>query len=73
MSDDPKDLWIEQAASAFRERDSWGRILVSPAWLDLAPEDRSAAFKRQLESRILERSLHGITSTAQAVLARIKK
>ena len=72
MTDDPKDLLIERAVSAFRQRDSWERILVSPAWMDLAPEDRNSVFERQMESRIMERSLNGITSTAQAVLARIK-
>ncbi len=57
MSDDPKDLLIEEAASAFRERNSWDRIMPSPVWMDLAPGDRMAVFERQLESRILEQAL----------------
>jgi len=74
MSDDPKELLIEHAASAFRERDTWGRILPSPAWRDLSPEDRDAAFERQLESRVIERALHpaGLSATARAVLERLK-
>ncbi len=74
MSDDPKDLLIERAASAFRERDTWGRILPSPAWRDLSPEDRDAAFERQLESRVIERALHpaGLSATVRAVLERLK-
>ena len=56
MSDDPKDLLIEKAVSAFRERDAWGRILPSPSWLDLPAEDRDALFARQLESRLIERA-----------------
>jgi hypothetical protein len=73
MSDDPKDLLIEQAVSAFRERDAWGRIVPSPAWRDLAPEDRDEAFRRQLESRVLERALDpaGLSATARAVLHRL--
>ena len=74
MSDDPKDLLIEKAVSAFRERNAWGRILPSPSWLDLPPEDRDALFARQLESRLIERALdpNGLSTTARAVLKRLK-
>ncbi len=74
MTDEPKDLLIEAAASAFRERNSWGRVLPSPAWMDLAPADREALFERQLASRIIERALepNGRSSTVRAVLARIR-
>jgi hypothetical protein len=73
MTDDPKDLLIEQAASAFRDRDAWGRILASPAWHDLTPEERTTACVRQLESRILESSLdpNGRSSTVRAVMKRL--
>jgi hypothetical protein len=66
---------IEQAVSAHRERNTWGRILASPAWLDLAPGERDAAFNHQLESRILEHRLdrQGWSSTVRAVLERIRK
>jgi hypothetical protein len=74
MSDKPRDLLIEEAASAFRERNCWGRILPSPAWLDLSMEDRDRLFGSQLESRLVERALDpaGLSNTARAVLARLK-
>jgi len=74
MSDDPKDLLIEQAAAAFRERTAWGRILPSPAWWDLTPEDRETAYARQLESRLIERALRrdGLSCTVLAVMERLK-
>ena len=73
MKDDLKDLLIEQAASAFRERDSWGRIQPSPAWWDLPPEERFVLFERQLESRLLERALdhEGLSSSVRSVLSRL--
>ncbi|MBP1596228.1 MAG: uncharacterized protein H6Q05_1605 [Acidobacteria bacterium] len=73
MTRDREDILIEQAASAFRERNASGRIQPSPAWWDLAPADRDALFKVQLESRIIESALHprGFSATIQAVLARI--
>lgn len=73
MTGDPKDLLIEQAASAFRERNAWGRILPAPAWRDVSPEDREAVFERQLESRLIERALHpnGWSATIRAVLERL--
>jgi hypothetical protein len=74
MTDDPKDLLIEQAISAFREQNTWGRILPSPAWWDLSPANRDAAFARQLESRLMESALHpgGLSTTIRAVLDRLK-
>ena len=73
MSDETKDLLIEQTTSAFRDRNVWGRILPLPAWWDLSPQDREAAFRSQLESRIIERALSSDnrTSTVRAVLSRI--
>jgi hypothetical protein len=74
MTPTPKELLIEQAASAYRERNTWGRILPSPVWQDLAPEDRDEVFACQSESRLIERALHhdGLSSTVQAVLERLK-
>ena len=73
MTDEPKDLLIEEAVSAFRERNSWGRVLPSPAWLDLPPQDREALFDHQLTSRILERAADpsGRSTTVRAVLNRL--
>ena len=74
MTDEPKDLLIEEVVSAFRERNTWGRVLPSPAWRDLAPADREALFERQLDSRIIERALdrNGRTSTVRAILGRLR-
>jgi hypothetical protein len=73
MKRDDRDLLIETATSAFRARDPEGRILPSPAWMDLAPEDRDELFERQLASRRAERVLDtsGLSTTARAVLSRI--
>ncbi len=75
MSDDPNDLLIEQAVSAYRERDTSGRIMPSPARWDLPPELREALFKRQLESRIMERALtlDGMSTTVRCVLDRLRQ
>jgi len=74
MSTPERDALIEAAATAFRARDVSGRILPSPDWADLNPEDRDALFDLQLASRRLERAAHprDLSSTARAVLARIE-
>jgi hypothetical protein len=74
MRNESKELAIEKAVSAFRERNTSGRILPSASWFDLAPEDRDALFARQLESRQIERVLShdGISTTGKAVLERIR-
>lgn len=73
MSDDPKEMLIEQAVSAYRERTALGRILPCPAWLDLPPESREELFAKQLQSRILEQAFSpdGMTTTAKSVLSRL--
>jgi hypothetical protein len=75
MNDEEREVLIEQAVSAFRERNAWGRILPSPAWQDLAPEDRAAVFERQLENRVVECALDPATrsTTVRAVLARLRE
>ena len=75
MIDDPNDLLVEQAASAFRERGALGRILPSPAWMDLSPLGRALAYERQLESRLIERAAapDGLSATARAVLERLSR
>jgi hypothetical protein len=74
MTYESKELLIEKAASAFRERNTSGRILPSASWFDLAPEDRDALFARQLESRQIERALSrdGMSTTVKAVLDRLR-
>ncbi len=66
-------ILVEQACSAFRERDRSGRVLPSPAWLDLSPEEREQVFRLQLETREVERAAapDGASATVHAVLARL--
>ena len=75
MKRDDRELLIEAATSAFRARDPGGRILPSPAWMDLTPEDREAVFERQITARRAEQVLDtgGLSTTARAVLARIRR
>ena len=74
MKPTDRDALIEALTSAYRERDAFGSILPSPAWFDLSPEDREAAFEAQLESRLLESlvSPDGLSSTARAVSERAR-
>ncbi len=74
MTDDSKEILIEQAVSAYRERTTSGRILPSPAWWDLPPESRGELFMRQLQSRIVERAFarDGMSTTARSVLSRLR-
>jgi hypothetical protein len=74
MTDDRESL-IEQAASAFRDRDPRdGRIRPHPAWLDLDEAGRQEAFDVATGQRALEAALDpaGLSTTARAVLARIR-
>lgn len=73
MTDEPKDLLIEEAVSACRERNPWGRVLPSRAWWDLPQKDRETLFARQLGSRIIERALdpNGRSTTVRAVMERL--
>jgi hypothetical protein len=73
VTEESKDLLIEKASSAFRERNASGLILPSPSWFDLAPESRETLYKHQLESRRLERAFHpqGHSTTVQAVLQKL--
>lgn len=73
MTGEPQDLLIERAVSAYRDRDSSGQIVPSPAWWDLSPEGREEVFRRQLLSRILEREISRArrSTTVQAVFNRL--
>ena len=72
MSSRDREILIEAATTAFRERDPSGRILVSPAWADLPGDARDELFERQCEARTLERwaSEDGLSSTARLVARR---
>ena len=74
MTGELNEILIEQAVSAYRERDASGRILPSPAWWDLPPDSRQELFNRQLESRIIERALtpDGMSTTVRSVLERLR-
>jgi hypothetical protein len=76
MTRGERDALVEQAAGAHRGRDPRdGRILPSPAWLDLDAADRERAFAVAAEGRALEAALDpdGLSTTARAVLARIER
>ena len=74
MSDDPEEILLEEAVSAYRERTTSGRILPAPAWWDLPVESRELLFTRQLQSRVVERAVSsdGMSATVQTILNRIR-
>ena len=74
MTPEERELLVEQVASAHRERTGRGDIASHPAWHDLDAEGRAEAFERASVSRTLEAasSSDGLSSTARAVLARIR-
>jgi hypothetical protein len=76
MTGDEREALIEEAASAYRPRDPRdGRARPSPAWLDLDAAGRAEAFDVAARARRLEAALDadGLSTTARAVLARIKR
>ena len=77
MKTDPRerDALIAAASSAFRARDAEGRVLVDPAWLDLDEAGRLEAFDVTRALRALEAAAapDGLSATARAVLARIRR
>lgn len=74
MNGDGRDVLLESVCSSSRERDREGRILPPPAWWDLAPDDREAAFDLQLATREMERAVdeRGWGGSVRAVLGRIR-
>jgi hypothetical protein len=69
-----RELLIERAASAWRSRRPGGGVGSHPAWHDLDAAGREEAFEVARVSRRLEAALdgEGLSSTARAVLARIR-
>ena len=69
-----EEALIEAAATAFRERGADGSVRTHPAWHDLDDEGRRLAFEAARANRVLEAALdpEGLSSTAKAVLARIR-
>jgi hypothetical protein len=74
MSDDDEAL-IEAVAGAYRERGPRGEVRSHPAWHDLDAAGREAAWAAAAGSRAMEAALdpQGLSSTARAVLARIRR
>lgn len=73
MNRDDRDL-MEQVLGAWRPRKRDGGVRSHPAWHDLRPEQRQQAHDETERLRLLEAALdpEGLSSTARAVLARIK-
>lgn len=71
----PDQTLIEQVLSAWRPRDPDGNVRGHPAYYDLDPEGRVHAFEQAVTLRRLEAALDpdGLSSTARAVLARIRR
>jgi hypothetical protein len=76
MTRDEREALIEQAAAAYRPHDQRdGRARPAPAWLDLDAAGRAEAFDVATQARRLEAALDpdGLSTTARAVLARIRR
>ncbi|MCC6552109.1 MAG: hypothetical protein IT372_03680 [Polyangiaceae bacterium] len=73
--DPDRERLIEAAAGAYRDRDPHGAIRSHPAWHDLDDAGREEAFELARRLRAMEAALDpdGLSSTARAVLARIRK
>jgi hypothetical protein len=74
MATTEEEALIEAAASAWRARDPRGGIAFHPAWWDLDEAGRQAAFEVSHQNRAMEAALDpaGLSSTARAVMARIR-
>lgn len=68
------ELLLEQVVSAWRPRDRDGELRAHPAWHDLPEELREQAAREARRQRRMEAALDpdGLSSTANAVLARIR-
>jgi hypothetical protein len=73
MTEMEREELLEAAATPYRERDAEGRVLPSPAFMDLDPAARGELAARQSWLREVERALHplGWSGTVQAVMGRI--
>jgi hypothetical protein len=65
---------VEAVAGAWRARDPRGEIRFHPEWYDLDDRGRIEAYEVARASRFVEAALDplGLSSTAKAVLARIR-
>ena len=75
MTPEERALLVAAVTSAHRERDPHGEIRAHRAFWDLDDEGRTAAHDETAKLRELERvtSADGMTTTARAILARIRR
>jgi hypothetical protein len=70
-----EEALVESACTAWRPRATDGRVRFHPAWHDLDAGGRREVFERTVQLRALEQALDsdGMSTTARAVLARIRR
>jgi hypothetical protein len=70
-----EEVLVEAVVSAHRPRSRDGEVRSHPAFFDLDPAGRRAAFEATLEARTLEQALdpQGHSTTVAAVLARLQR
>lgn len=75
MTERERRALVEQVVSAWRPRHPDDGVRGQPAWHDLDAAGREDAFVETVLQRKLEAALDpaGLTSTARAVLARIRR
>jgi hypothetical protein len=75
MTPEERNTLVLSVTSAHRERDAHGEIRAHRAWHDLDEAGRVEAHDETAKLRALEAmaSADGLTSTARAVLTRIKR
>jgi len=68
-----REVLIEQAVSAWRERSPRGELRPHPAWHDLDAAGRLAVYRETVLQRALEAALdlRGLSTTGRAVLDRL--
>ena len=68
-----RDALIEAALTAWRPRSPDGRIHPHPAWVDLPPDGREAAYDAMMRARSLESLLDPdrLSTTTRTILRRI--
>lgn len=70
-----EELLVAAVCSAYRDRDVDQNLRFHPSWFDLDEDGRRRAFEVSAQTRRLEAALDrdGLSSTAKAVLARIRR
>lgn len=74
MTDDDKELLIEQVAGAWRP-EAGDELQYHKAWHDLDGDGRAEAFERARKLREMEAAIDadGLSTTARAVLGKIAR